>query len=106
MTVLVACGRAANRSVAFKGSLQLLETDPQFAQTFAASGTSQATTAAVPERTGSTLIWAITNAGTGAIWVTFGASPTAAAGTTWLIPANDSGYYQAKPGQRCAIINA
>ena len=69
------------------------------------SGTSQATTGTVP-RGDYSYYWGVTNNASGAVWVKFGPTPTAAAGSDFLLTAGQTGYWQAKAGQQCAIINA
>lgn len=49
--------------------------------------------------------WHITVSG-GAVWVRFGANPTAAAGDDWLIPAGGNLDVQAVTGDIVAVIDA
>lgn len=69
------------------------------------SGTSQATTG-TPPRADYSAYWTVTNNASGAVWVKFGASPTAAANADWLLPAGQTMTLMAKAGQQVAVINA
>lgn len=105
MTVHIACGFSRGRARNSATGLQLLDGKPPLSEYKTASGESQATTGSAPDLGTDTAIWRIANAGTGAIWVTFAASPTAAAGTTWLILPGTAECFTAEPGDKCAIIS-
>lgn len=79
----------------------VLRSRPNGSETITSSASSQAgnEVAIVDE------YWSVTSSG-GAVWVTFAASPTAAAGTTWLIPDGGSLDVQATAGDKCAVIDA
>lgn len=106
MTVQIACGHSRGRARSSATGLQILHGKPSFVEYKTASGTSQPTTAAAPDLGEDVGVWDIVNAGSAAVWVTFAASPTAAAGTTWLIPAGSGRSFAATPGDKCAVINA
>lgn len=106
MTVHIACGFSRGRARNSTTGLQLMDGRPVLSEYKTASETSQATTGAVPDVGNDAAIWRIANAGDGAIWVTFAASPTAAAGTTWLLPAGAVECFTAKTGDKCAVISA
>lgn len=76
---------------------------PDSAEALTSSGTSQ--TASISGDRGS--YFSITSSG-GAIWATFGTSPTAAAGTTHLIPDGGTAYFfnANTDGLQVAIIDA
>ena len=74
-------------------------------QSITPSGTSQATTGSTPRGSYSGY-WAVTNNSAGAVWVKFGATPTAAANSDFLVLAGQTRFWQAKAGHQVAIINA
>ena len=100
-------GRGGTRS-----SLQVSDAIPlRSSSTLTASGTSQQFDVTAPNFATGEYIWLIENGGTGAIWVRFyhsseSPAPLASAGRDWLVGAGQSVVWVAKPGQRCAIINA
>jgi hypothetical protein len=106
MTVQIAIGRSSGKSASLKSGLQIMDAAPYWSETITASGSSQATTNAAPDRGEYSLVWDVWNGGDAAVWLTFGATPTAAAGTTWLVPAGQGRAFLAKPGQKAAVVNA
>ena len=100
-------GRGGTRS-----SLQVTDAIPlRSSPTLTASGTSQELDITAPNFATGEYIWLIENGGTGAIWVRFyhsseSPAPLASAGRHWLVGPGQSVPWIAKPGQRCAIINA
>lgn len=78
---------------------------PADSETITSSGTSQASTLAASTDRGNDQFWCILAAG-GAVWVTFAADPTAAVGTTWLVPDGQPLWLRATPGNKVAVIDA
>ena len=105
MTVQIAVGRSSGKSSSLRSGLQIIDSHPGWSSVITASATSQATTKVAP-RGDVSLVWDIENGGAGAIWVTFGVDPTAAPGVTWLIPPGSGKAFGARPGDKCAVINA
>ena len=95
-----------------RSSLQVTDAVPlRSSPTLTASGTSQEFDITAPDFATGEYIWLIENGGSGAIWVRFyhsseSPAPLAAAGRHWLVGSVQSIPWIAKPGQRCAIINA
>lgn len=82
-------------------AMQVPNSQEEHAEDFTSSATSQASTitADVGE------IWEVC-ALDGNIWVTFGASPTAAVGTTYLIPSGITRHFAATTnGEKIAVID-
>jgi hypothetical protein len=74
-------------------------------ETITSSGSSQATTIAATSLSGNDVFWSVTTSGAD-VWVTFGTTPTAAAGTTWLLVDGQTLWVRATAGYKCAVINA
>lgn len=72
--------------------------------TIASSGASQQVSSVVCPTDGRQHYWFITALGN--VWVTFGTSPTAAAGTTHLVTAGSTRDFAATAGQMAAVIDA
>lgn len=106
MTVQIALGRSSGKSASLKSALQVMDSRPYWSEMITASGTSQPTTKAAPDRGEVSLVWDIQNGGSAAIWVTFAPTPVAVAGTTWLINPGMGRAFAATPGDKVAIINA
>jgi hypothetical protein len=80
---------------------------PMESEAISTSGTSQATTAAVPGTNRfSDHVWIVSVSG-GNVWVKFGATPTAAAGNDWLIQSGETREFGATVGgEKAAVIDA
>ncbi len=87
-------------------NLPVIDGNAKSAQSLTSSGTSQASTpvSADPQR-GAYNIMRITSSG-GNVWAKFGSSPTAAAGSDWLLVDGVSYDFVVRPGDKVAIIDA
>lgn len=72
--------------------------------TIASSAASQQVSTVVCPDDGRQHYWIITALGN--VWVTFGTSPTAVAGTSYLVAAGTTRDWAAKAGQMAAVIDA
>lgn len=96
-TVAITFGGADSR-----GGAPVAVAEPRASEAETSSGTSVATAAA--SEAGEYI--GITATG-GAVWATIAASPTAATGTTYLIPDGSTQFfYDAKGGNKVAVIDA
>ena len=79
---------------------------PLLSESVTSSGTSAASSGAVPTVTRGNpgYVWRI--APLGNVWVTFAASPTAAAGTDYIVASGSTDYFIATPGDKVAVIDA
>ena len=82
------------------------DSKPRISEKVTSSGVSAATSGAVPTITGTNpaYVWRI--APLGDVWVTFASSPTAAAGTDYIVPAGATEYFIATPGDKAAFLDA
>jgi len=85
--------------------LPVLDSSATHAEAITSSASSQTSTNSVPSDNAGEYVWRITASG-GAVWVTFAASPTAVAGTSWLIPDGSTQDFGATAGDKVAVINA
>jgi len=81
------------------------DSSPIDGDTFTSSGSSQQGQAIASSNPGYDTYWAVTSAG-GNVWVTFGPNPTAAPGTSWLVPDGQTFWFRAVPGDIAAVIDA
>lgn len=90
--------------VSGRGTLRVLPSVPDLKEKITTSASSQATSTAIA-RLGQHM-WDVKVSG-GSVWVTFAASPTAAAGTTWLMDDGDRLQFTPKVDkEKCAVIDA
>lgn len=74
-------------------------------QTITTSASSQTSTVVAPLEATGNMLWRVEADG-GAVWVQFGASPTAAAGSDWRVTDGEIAFFTAEPGETVAVINA
>ena len=84
----------------------LIDSHPLLKQAFTATATSQASTivAAAPVGNEQTLWWV--QAGDSPIWIKFAPTPTAAAGSDWLLAPAQVRAFRATVGDKIAVILA
>src|SRR5687768_2018490 len=83
-------------------SVPVLRTEVYASESKTSGAGSSQSTAVAPSND---YYWVVTSSG-GAIWVRFGANPTAAAGDDWLIPDGGTREWEAVAGDKCAIVDA
>lgn len=81
------------------------DSHPIGGDTITSSGSSQQGTTVAASNPGYDIYWSVTSSG-GSVWVTFGSNPTAAPGTSWLIPDGQTFWLRAVPGDIAAVIDA
>lgn len=81
------------------------DSDPVGGDAFTSSGSSQQGMTVATADPGADTYWSVTSSG-GTVWVTFGTNPTAAAGTSWLVPDGQTFWFRAVPGEKAAVIDA
>lgn len=105
-TVAVALTSVSNKA---SSGLNAVMPTPDAAATGSAaltsSAASQQVTTVVCPADGRQHYWLVTASG-GDVWVTFGANPTAVAGTTWLVVDGTTRDWAATAGQMAAVIDA
>lgn len=81
---------------------------PIVAESITSSGTASTTTGAAPSkpsgRAALNMLWRVVS--DGPIWVAFGASPTAAAGTSHFVPSGSEIHVVAEPEHKVSVIDA
>ncbi len=78
-------------------------------ESLTSSGTSAASTGAIPARVGLSnknrgYVWRV--APLGDVWVTFAGTPTAAAGTDYIVPSGSTAFFVGVPGDKIAVVDA
>lgn len=84
-------------------SMPVADSVPYAAEDLTSSGTSAASTISAPSVNSESMFWVVTALGD--VWVKFGATPTAAAGEDWLVPAGTSREFTAVAGHKIAVID-
>lgn len=103
-TVAVALTSVSNKaSSGLNAVMPSADAEPTLS-TFVASSASSAQASITCPDDGRQHYWIITALGN--VWVAFGTNPTAVAGTHYLVPAGATRDWAAKPGQKCAVVDA
>ncbi|MGO4316707.1 hypothetical protein [Agrobacterium sp. MCAB5] len=103
-TVGIALSAISNKaSSGLNAVMPVADANATASATVTSSASSQSPSVTVPSD-GKQYYWSITASGNN-VWVTFGSSPTAVAGTTWLIVDGTTCDFAASAGQKCAVID-